>query len=85
MIKGVIVKLTDDEIAELLDDNRLRMMRTDVGMQRLRALALEVVELRATLAEHARLHKELNTAIHPKADGPEHPSLVIWWRLFGLI
>lgn len=69
------MKLTDDEIAELLDDNRLRMMRTDVGMQRLRALALEVVELRATLAEHARLHKELNTAIHPKADGPEHPSL----------
>lgn len=69
------MKLTDDEIAELLDDNRLRMMRTDVGMARLRALALEAVELRATLAEHACLHKELNAAIHPKADGPEHPSL----------
>lgn len=35
----------------------------------------ELIELRHNLAEHQRLHAELNRILHPKGDGPEAPSL----------
>lgn len=35
----------------------------------------ELIELRHNLAEHQRLHAELNQILHPNGDGPKAPSL----------
>lgn len=39
------------------------------------ALSAEIDALAARLAEHDRLHAELNAVLHPNGDGPPHPSL----------
>lgn len=35
----------------------------------------ELIELRHNMAEHQRLHAELNRILHPNGDGPKAPSL----------